>query len=152
MVYIIIIAAILLGEWKIKSYIEQKKDFNTREFYCKGKILVQKYHNKGVALNILEKHVTLVKVITGTVIGILLVLLGMLIGKREHRLYALGMSLLIGGALSNFIDRIHRGYVVDYFSFNVGKKLKHIVFNLADMFVIIGSILIVIAEMLGRKK
>ena len=64
----------------------------------------------------------------------------------------LGLSLLLGGALSNLIDRYQRGYVVDYFSFNFGKRLKHIIFNIADMFVFLGGILLVIEEYIRTRR
>ena len=42
------------------------------------------------------------------------------------------------GAASNVLDRFKRGYVIDYFTINI-KPIKNIVFNLADIFIFIGS-------------
>jgi signal peptidase II len=47
------------------------------------------------------------------------------------------VSFIIGGAVGNLIDRLTRKYVVDFFYF---KPKKSPVFNLADFFVIIGTI------------
>ena len=60
-------------------------------------------------------------------------------GKTAQKL---GLSIIIGGALSNLYDRLARGYVVDYFSIE-WDRLKKVVFNLGDMFVFLGSAVIV---------
>lgn len=48
------------------------------------------------------------------------------------------MSLILGGAIGNLIDRIRLGYVVDYFSFTIFPP----VFNLADSAIVVGAILL----------
>ena len=48
----------------------------------------------------------------------------------------------MGGAFSNAYDRLKRGYVVDYVSFDIGsKRLKNIVFNVSDFFIMIGALI-----------
>ena len=59
----------------------------------------------------------------------------------------LGLTMVLGGALSNTYDRVFRGYVVDYFSFNVKwKKLSSVIFNIADLFIFIGSLMMSLFE------
>ena len=51
-------------------------------------------------------------------------------------------ALALGGGACNLADRMRRGYVTDYFSFNVPwKKLRGLVFNLSDMFIAVGALL-----------
>ena len=66
-------------------------------------------------------------------------------GKTGEKL---GLSLVMGGALSNLYDRVVRGYVVDYFTIE-WKSLKKVVFNLGDMFVFLGSAVFVLAQAVG---
>ena len=73
MIYFLIIALIYIGERYVKRYMDQRKE--AKNTICKGKIGFHKHHNHGVALNLLEKHVTVVKMITGTCIGVLLSLI-----------------------------------------------------------------------------
>ena len=48
------------------------------------------------------------------------------------------LSLILGGAIGNLIDRIRLGYVIDYLSFTIFPP----VFNLADSAIVVGAILL----------
>lgn len=51
-----------------------------------------------------------------------------------------GLSALLGGSISNTKDRIERGFVVDYFSFEKGPKwLTDLVFNISDFAILLGA-------------
>ena len=50
---------------------------------------------------------------------------------------ALSLGLVIGGALSNVIDRLVYGAVADFFLFHVG-GFEWYVFNLADVWIVAG--------------
>jgi len=50
-----------------------------------------------------------------------------------------GLSLILGGAIGNLIDRVRLGYVVDMFDFTL---INFPVFNIADSSLVIGSILL----------
>ncbi|BBF44969.1 lipoprotein signal peptidase [Lachnospiraceae bacterium KM106-2] len=149
--YLLVIVIIVCVEGYIKSRVEKNINFGTEEPLFNGKIILQKYHNKGVALNILENSTKLIKWVTGVIIGILLVCLGAMIYKKNSKLLLIGLSLIIGGAVSNLTDRMEKGYVVDYFSFNHGKKLKNIVFNLADMCVFLGALFVLIGNLIKKR-
>ncbi len=59
-------------------------------------------------------------------------------------------SLIIGGLIGNLIDRVVLGYVTDYLEFYLG-SYAFPVFNLADMAIVIGVILLIIHEIRGEK-
>ena len=57
----------------------------------------------------------------------------------------LGILLVLGGGLSNQYDRMRRGSVTDYIQLpHAGKKLRHLVWNLADVMLLGGVALTVI--------
>lgn len=63
--------------------------------------------------------------------------------KNDIPTYILiGLGLILAGGISNLIDRICRGFVVDYIDFN--PLIKYPVFNIADICVVIGCIVIAI--------
>ena len=64
-------------------------------------------------------------------------------------LAALSLGLVIGGALSNVIDRLVHGAVADFFLFHVG-GFEWYVFNLADVWIVAGAIGLVLAWALER--
>lgn len=148
MIYLSLVGIIFVAELFIKNYIEKNKKMNEEEEILGGNITLTRYHNKGAMLNFMEKNTKLVVFISGLLLGGLLFLFGMLIPRKGNKVLKFSLALLVGGAASNVYDRVERGYVVDYFSF---KWLKNVVFNIADLFIIGGSILIGIC-MLFRKE
>lgn len=75
--------------------------------------------------------------------------------RKHHRetLFSLALSLVLGGALGNLIDRIRWGYVVDFLDFFYG-TYHWPAFNVADM-AITGGVMLLILDSLrnpGSKK
>jgi signal peptidase II len=65
--------------------------------------------------------------------------------SRLSPLRALGLALFIAGGASNWIDRLLRGSVVDFLNVGVG-WLRTGVFNVADVAIMIGAAIFVLAE------
>ena len=59
--------------------------------------------------------------------------------KGESKVLLIALTSVIGGAIGNIYDRVMLGYVVDYFDFRL---INFAVFNVADVFVVCGSILL----------
>lgn len=146
MSYILIVIAIFLVEKKVKDYIEDTKKMHEKEEILNGNIILNRYHNKGAFLNIFEKNVKLVKCLSYSLLGILLLVFAVVLPKNRKGITKFALSLLLGGALSNTYDRHKRGYVVDYFSF---KFLKKIIFNISDICIFLGSALLLINSLFG---
>lgn len=58
--------------------------------------------------------------------------------QRGQLLLLGALSLVMGGAVGNFIDRVRFNYVVDFVDFHIGKGLKWPTFNVADVAISIG--------------
>ena len=70
--------------------------------------------------------------------------------KSNNRLHLISVVLIISGALGNLIDRLFRGYVVDFISFSFfGYEAS--IFNVADSFITIGVILYIINILMEGK-
>jgi signal peptidase II len=63
-----------------------------------------------------------------------------------QRFAQFGYALVIGGALGNLIDRLRLGHVVDFILFHT-PNWSFAVFNLADSFITIGAMLIILQEL-----
>lgn len=70
--------------------------------------------------------------------------------KRSDRLMAVGVSLIIGGALGNFIDRVRLTYVIDFLDFHI-KNWHYATFNVADSAICIGAFLLILRMFLSPK-
>ena len=70
----------------------------------------------------------------------------------EKSLSRFGFLLVIGGAIGNLIDRIRFHYVIDYISFHIDGVFSFAIFNLADSFITVGAVLIVLDELLHWKR
>ncbi len=58
---------------------------------------------------------------------------------RDHRLLALGLGLVLGGAVGNLWDRLALGYVVDFISVHWENRYFFPAFNLADSAITVGA-------------
>ena len=61
--------------------------------------------------------------------------------KKMHSIGKVGIMLIISGAIGNLIDRVRLGFVVDYFDFRI---IWEYVFNVADVFVVVGTAMLCI--------
>ncbi len=62
---------------------------------------------------------------------------------RGERLLPLSLSLVLGGALGNLIDRLAYGHVIDFLDFHVG-NWHWPAFNIADAAISVGAVLLVV--------
>ena len=67
------------------------------------------------------------------------------IGKHtiSDKLEKIAYALVLGGAIGNFVNRIIYGYVIDFIDVKVF-NYDYPIFNLADIFIVVGVILLVI--------
>lgn len=104
--------------------------------------------NTGAAWSILQDKQILLLILTVIVLYIMYKNL-----KKEHlsNMEQLSYGMLLGGILGNFFDRLIYGSVVDFLDFYIlGYNFP--IFNLADCFIVIGIILIIIINMRKGKK
>lgn len=69
--------------------------------------------------------------------------------KPKNRVLSAGLAFIIGGGIGNMIDRIAKGYVVDFVDFRL---VNFAVFNVADSFVCVGAALVIIYIFFSAEK
>ena len=72
------------------------------------------------------------------------------LGPRDGRI-ALALSLILGGAIGNLIDRLAYGYVIDFLDVYYG-DWHWPTFNIADSAIAIGACLLILDALMGHKK
>ena len=79
------------------------------------------------------------------------ILFGVWLWNTRRILSALSLGLVIGGAISNVIDRLVHGAVADFFLFHAG-GFEWYVFNLADVWIVAGVIGLLLAWATERRE
>jgi signal peptidase II len=84
--------------------------------------------------------------------GVALVVVCVLLWRlpREERMAAIGLALVLGGAIGNVIDRVRIGEVIDFLDFGFGST-RWWIFNLADTWVSVGTGLLILSYEPKRK-
>ena len=101
--------------------------------------------NRGAAFGIMQNKQWFFIVITFIIIaGFCYTLIKY---KIEGKLFFAALVLVMGGGLGNLIDRIFRGYVVDFLQFSFFSP----VCNVADYFITVGAVLLVISVLFCKK-
>jgi signal peptidase II len=62
---------------------------------------------------------------------------------KEQQAEGIGIVLILSGALGNLIDRVYHGYVIDFLDVYIGNS-HWPAFNLADSFICIGAVLVLL--------
>ena len=108
--------------------------------------------NEGVAFGLFNSMDLQNKWVFTTCLA-LLALAGITIYARQirpsERLARLGLSMILGGAVGNLIDRVRQGYVLDFVDVYVG-DWHFWAFNVADAAVFIGAVLVFVDLLLLR--
>ena len=104
--------------------------------------------NTGVAFSMLEGNILFILLMSVIVVGVLVYFAK---SKGNGRLEKICYSMILGGALGNFLDRIFYGYVIDFFDFTLfGFKMA--IFNVADVLIVCGVFLLIVLELLKERK
>lgn len=97
--------------------------------------------NRGAAWGIFSGKQLFLILLTSVIIICLVVYLWRLPQNKVSKWYQIAFSMIIGGAIGNLIDRISLNYVRDFIYF---KLIDFPIFNVADVFVVCGVILLML--------
>lgn len=104
--------------------------------------------NRGISYGLFQQDSELGRWILTAIKLVAAIILFFWLKKAETRLEAIGIGLIIGGAIGNAIDRMLHKAVFDFVHFHVG-SFSWYVFNVADAAIVIGVILMVVSPFLG---
>ena len=103
--------------------------------------------NEGIAFGLLniEKNY-LYNILTIFILTVIILILFMIIKTEGLKKFLL--LLILGGALGNIFDRIFYKAVPDFIDFHIG-NFHWFIFNLADIFISVGVIFMILLELIG---
>lgn len=149
--YIVLIIAILvlvIAQQGIKSYVIRNYSEGST-CIIKNMVNITYVENTGGAWGVGQGDIATFIIVNILVLGIII----RFIVTQKDRIGNLTLSalvLILSGGISNFIDRIFRGFVVDYIDIN--QIFKFPVFNLEDMIIIIGWLLFIVVVSISMIK
>ena len=137
--YLFISLFVVLADQGLKNYIVSNYTVGEVHQIIPGILSFNYLQNDGAAWNILTGQMWLFYAIS--VIAIAVCLYFLFNKKYKNALFDVGLALVLGGIIGNFIDRLHLKYVVDMLQLDF---INFNIFNIADSAITTGVLIIFI--------
>ena len=134
---------------KIYVIYLDKKLFGS-EIFSSQYLNINLIWNDGIAFGLfsLEKS-NMYNFLTFIIIGIIFIIIVMIVKAEGLKKYSLLM--ILGGAIGNVFDRLFNRSVPDFIDFHIG-NFHWFIFNIADVFITIGVIFMILIEIIGNNR
>jgi len=139
MLWTILIAVLFILDQATKAYVRNNLPLGVKNEVIPGFFYFTHVENTGAAFGIMKNGRYFFIVLTVIVCAILVYIMI----KNSHALLRLSVAFILGGAAGNWIDRVVRGKVTDFFDFYIF-GYDYPVFNVADICINIGTFLLFI--------
>ena len=142
---IIIIITFTIDRFSKTKIIEK---FSENTIYVNDYINFNLVWNTGIGFGLLSADSSIVYNLTTTIIGFVILILFYFVitSKIQDKIY---FSLIIGGALGNFYDRISYKAVPDFIDIHY-ENFHWFTFNCADIFITMGIVLFLLGDMFKK--
>ena len=135
--FLILIILLIIIDQVIKLNVINSAVFNKEIF--RNILYISYCENRGIAFGIGQGGVKIFAIITTLIIIAALIYVFFKFNKLKG-LTLFGIALVISGGIGNLIDRLFRGYVIDYIDFS--EIVDFPIFNFADICIVVGVIII----------
>jgi len=153
---VLLVSSLIIGLDQLTKYIVCKLlPLHSRIEVFRDFLNIVHIRNPGIAFGLLKQFGSQFKVLCLILVSaVVLFLLVFLITqiKKEHRLQTFSLSLILGGAIGNLIDRFRLGEVIDFIDVHWRSIYHWPAFNVADSAITVGIIIIVLCELLKHKQ
>ena len=148
---IIIIFAIFFLDRITKVYLIKLQESGTNiDFYINPFLNFYLIWNTGIGLGLASLEANVFYHVLTSVIAIVNIILVVFLFRVKGP-YVYLLSLIIGGSLGNLFDRIYYFAVPDFIDLHIG-NFHWFIFNVADIFITVGIIGLIVAELLNKEK
>lgn len=107
-------------------------------------------HNYGVSLGLFQADSPLGRWILVAVTALIAAIVTRWLWTEKSRSDAVGLGLILGGAVGNILDRIRLGHVTDFLDLHFGEFRPFLVFNIADAAITIGVLILLARAFLAK--
>lgn len=141
----------LAVDWLTKTWAEQILPLNTPVPFIGEFFRLTLSYNTGIAFGMFANGGLWPLIVTGLIIAGLVVWLANAVRAEElPRLAAWPVGLILGGAIANFLDRLPDPQVTDFLDVGFGPT-RWPTFNLADSFIVLGVVLLLLFSVTDKK-
>ena len=125
-----VVAAAIVGDQLTKHIVISRLRMDQAS-HVVGPLSIRRVENSGIAFGLFTSATSVV--IALTTVAVVWMLVYFARSGARHPVIPAGLGLLIGGSVSNLVDRVRLGYVTDFIDFKWWPA-----FNLADSFIVLG--------------
>ena len=146
----LIFSIFLIDRFSKIYVIHQDKNFPGSEIYSSEYLNISLIWNQGIAFGLFSfEESKLYNILTTLILIIIFIIIFMI--PKSVGFKKLALLMILGGALGNFFDRIIYKAVPDFIDFHIG-NFHWFIFNVSDIFITIGVILMIIVEIIHKPK
>jgi signal peptidase II len=139
-----VVVAAVLGDQGTKHIVSSQLGLD-ESVRVLGPLTIHRVENSGIAFGLFSSATAIVTLATAFAVGWMLVFFAR--SGSRHPVLPAALGLLIGGSLSNLVDRIRFGHVTDFLDFGWWPA-----FNLADSFIVIGVAILLVALVVADRR
>jgi signal peptidase II len=137
------------AKWVVRTplQLEQRQTIEVVPFFT-----LRWLKNNGVSMGLLNAESELGRWLLVALTAAIAAFVTFWMWREKRRDDAVALSLVLGGALGNILDRVRLGYVVDYADLHFGDIHPFLVFNVGDAAITIGVLLLLVRALLTRER
>ena len=124
------------------SKFEILRNFSDNSFYVNDFLNLYLIWNSGIGFGLLSFDTNLIYNLITTLIGLVIIIL-IMIGIKSEYSEKIIFSIIVGGALGNFYDRLYFKAVPDFIDLHYG-NFHWFTFNVADIFITSGILIFIL--------
>lgn len=140
--YFLISLLVIVVDYITKKLIVKNLELGEQISVIGNFFLITSHRNRGAAFGILQDQRLFFIIITVVILAGIVWYFNS-VKQQARAILLIGLTLVFGGAIGNFVDRVRFGEVVDFFQFNFGSYTFPI-FNVADSAIVVGVIFIIL--------
>jgi signal peptidase II len=143
LITLLVLVADHITKWIVRAKLYPREALEIVPGYLRLSYL----HNSGVAFGLFDEVESIWKpyILAGmAIVAIAVIVIYGLHVSQSRKLLQLALATTLGGILGNFVDRILRGYVIDFIEFHIKEIYHWPTFNVADSAITIGIVLLLI--------
>jgi signal peptidase II len=133
----LVAVAALCADQLTKAIVTNRLDFGD-EVHVIGPFSIHHVTNSGIAFGLFARATPIVILLTSIAVAWMLYFFAR--SGSRHPVLPVALGLVIGGSLSNLIDRVRLGHVTDFIDLKYWPA-----FNLADSFIVVGVAILLLA-------